>query len=429
MDDALPTGKISRGKVVGKTLLKIGLQKGKHLIQQEKEANRHEEIADIIFDALGELKGVSVKIAQQIALGMPFLPPAYLDKISKSFHSIPGINKALVRKIIKSELDAYPHDLFDRFEMTPFAAASLGQVHLAEKAGRKLAVKIQYPGIKKSIETDMSLIHFGLKRFAKGQNVTHIVTEIEERLFEETDYTLEAQNILFFKEHLNNPRIVIADVFPELSGDKVLTTSLLEGVNFDTYLRSNPSQRDINAYAQLIFDTFFYSLYHLKRIHADPNPGNFLFMKDNRLGLIDFGCVKSVSDDFLNRYNKLHLSLLEEATESELIDRYLTLGMIEKSDKKTMQQFYTEVIKPLDTLYKEPLSKAHYDFKANSDFSQRGFEKIFEVQRKQFHSVHKLNEQFLFLNRTLMGYYALFEKMGAAIETGYVRKLMNTFTL
>jgi len=427
MDKTLPTGKLSRSKVVGKALLKIGANKTKRLLTNGNKEQSHEEIADIIFDALGELKGVSVKIAQQVALGMPFLPPAYLEKISKSFNAIPSINKALVRKIIKIELGDYPQNVFESFEMEAFAAASLGQVHKATKNEEELAVKVQYPGIKKSIETDISLIHFGLKRFAKGQNIDHIIDEIEERLYEEVDYTLEAKNCTFFRDNMNNENIVIPTVYPELSSDKVLTTSLLKGLDFESYLATKPTQEEKDAYAQLIFDSFFYSLYHLKHIHADPNPGNFLFMQGGKLGLIDFGCVKKVKDDFLKQYNQLHLNLLENKDDMSVIKQYITLGMIEESSEEEMLHFYTEVIKPLDTLYKEPLIGDSYDFKKNSDFSKRGFEMIFEVQQKQFHSVHKLNEQFLFINRTLLGYYALFEKMGARIETTNVKKLMKEY--
>ena len=425
MDKHLPTGKVARGTVVGKALLKIGAKKSKRFLTNGNHEKNHEEIAEVLFDALGELKGISVKIAQQVALGMPFLPPAYLEKISKSFNAIPSINKALVRKIIKIELHAYPQEVFDTFDMTAFAAASLGQVHLATKDGEQLAVKVQYPGIKKSIESDMSLIHFGLKRFAKGQNVDHIISEIAERLYEEVDYSLEAENYAFFRDNINNQNIIIPKVYPELSSEKVLTTSHLEGLDFEGYLSTNPSQEEKNAYAQLIFDSFFYSLYDLRHIHADPNPGNFLFLENGKLGLIDFGCVKKVEKDFLNKYNQLHRNLVENHDDKSIIPQYIDLGMIEETSDEEMQRFYTEVIKPLDTLYKEPLLGESYDFKENSDFSKRGFEMIFKVQQKQFHSVHKLNEQFLFINRTLLGYYAIFEKMGAKIDTQNVNKLMK----
>ena len=427
MDNTLPTGRLSRGKVVGKALLKIGAKKSKRFITGGDKTKNHEEVADVIFDALGELKGVSVKIAQQVALGMPFLPPAYLEKISKSFNAIPTINKALVRKIIKTELGAYPQDAFDNFNMEAFAAASLGQVHLATKNNESLAVKVQYPGIKKSIESDMSLIHFGLKRFAKGQNVDHIVDEIEARLYEEVDYELEAENCTFFREHLNNNKIVIPKVYSALSSQRVFTSSFLEGLDFENYLNTNPSQEEKNAYAQLIFDNFFVSLYTLKRIHADPNPGNFLFLDEGKLGLIDFGCVKKIDNDFLQSYNALHLDLLAGVEDEVLVEHYYQLGMIKKETPQKMLHFYQEVIKPLDRLYIEPLRGESYDFKVHHDFSKRGFEAVFEVQKKQYHSVHQVNEEYLFLDRTLLGYYALFEKMGAMVNTENVKKLMKDY--
>ena len=150
-------------------------------------------------------------------------------------------------------------------------------------------------------------------------------------------------------------------------------------------------------------------------------------MEDDKLGLIDFGCVKKIQKDFLYSFNGLHLSLLEEIDDMHTIQQYIDLGMIEKDTDEKMLHFYINVIKPLDTLYKEPLSGDSYDFKVHNDFSKRGFEMIFEIQQKQFHSVHKLNEQFLFLNRTLLGYYAIFETMEATINVKKVKQMMKEF--
>ncbi|HHS92015.1 MAG TPA: AarF/ABC1/UbiB kinase family protein, partial [Campylobacterales bacterium] len=286
----IPTSKLSRGKVAGKAMLKIGVASGKGAVKrafmtkEEKALSKsetHAEIAKVLIDSLGELKGVSVKIAQQIALGLPFLPQEYLDEISKSFNSIPPINKALIRKIIKQELGAYPQSAFDSFENNAFGAASLGQVHRATLGGKALAVKVQYPGIASSIASDLSVINFGLKRFAKGQNIDHLMNEVEQRLTEEVDYELEAQNTKFYEEHLNHELIVVPTIVESLSTKSVLTSTFLEGVGFEAFLKSNPSQEVRNHYAQLIFDSFFMGLYKLRMIHADPNPGNFIFMPDN----------------------------------------------------------------------------------------------------------------------------------------------------
>lgn len=436
MDNILPTTKLSRGKVLGKALIKITATASKNRLKRtffknnEKEKlvkDNHKDIAKIIMDALGELKGVSVKIAQQIGLGMGFLPQEYLDEITKSFNDIPPINKALIRKIIKTELGSDARELFDSFDMSPFAAASLGQVHLALLDKTELALKVQYPGIKKSIESDMTVLHFGLKRFAKGQNIDHIIGEIQERLYEEVDYELEAKNTDFFRENLGMEDIVIPDIYYKFSTDKVLCSLKLNGVDLERFLELSPSQKQKDNYAQLIFDSFFRSLYTLKKVHADPNPGNFLFLEDDKLGMIDFGCVKSVDDDFLHSYNNLHLSLMQGAVDIDIVGQYVALGMIDKSDEKSMLSFYQEIIKPLDRLYIEPFVNGVYDFKKHGDFSKRGFDMIFEIQKKQVHSVHKLNQEFIFLDRALLGYYAIFEKLGAKIDTSGAKAIMMEY--
>ncbi len=436
MDNALPTSKFARGKVVGKALLKIGVKQSKSLLKrslgskkraQSIKEETHEEIADVIFDSLGELKGVSVKIAQQVALGMPFLPPAYLEKIGKSFNAIPPINKALIRKILKQELGEYPNELFENFDSKPFGSASLGQVHLATYKGQEVAVKVQYPGIAKSIQSDMSMLKFALTRFAKGQNIDHIIKEVNDRLEEEIDYEQEAEHTDFFAKHLNNDQIIIPAIVEELSTSKVLVSTFLEGDDFEDFLTSNPSQKTRDTYAQLIFDNFFASLYQLNQIHADPNPGNFIFMKDNKLGMIDFGCVKRYDHAFLSSFNTLHLELINKADDLELAKKYMYLGMIDKSDDATMLHFYQEIIKPLDRIYIEIFEENVYDFKIHNDFSKRGFETVLEVQKKQTHSVHKLNPEYIFLDRALLGYYAMFEKMEAKIDTRFAKGLMRDY--
>ena len=424
--DKIPTSRLSRGKVIGKAALKIGFKKTKSLIVKDSKEQTQEEIANIILEALNELKGLSVKIAQTLALGMPFLEPQYLEKISKSFNKITPLNRALVRKIIKSELGKYPEQIYDNFDLTAFASASLGQVHRAIKDGKEMAVKIQYPAIAKTIQSDLSILAFGLKRFSGGADVEHILQELKDRLNEELDYTKEAQNLKAFKSANRNSNIVIAEVFDEFSTSKVLTTSYIKGQDFESFLKSKPSQEEIDNLAQLIFDNFFETLYNIKTIHADPNPGNFLFLEDGKLGLIDFGCVKKVNREFLDLFNKLHLALINGVEDLEIAKIYLEMGMIKISNDDEMLKFYKEIINPLDTIYIEIFKEKKYNFK-NSNYSKRGFEAIIKVQKKQATSVQNYNQDYIFIDRTLLGYYAMFEKMGATIDTSYVKKIMERY--
>jgi len=434
LEKAVPTTKSARGRVVGKAMLKIGLAQSKGVVKrafmskEKKEVSQkdtHAEIAKVIIESLGTLKGISVKIAQQVALGLPFLPKEYLDEISKSFNSIPPINRALIRKIIKQELGAYPQDVYDNFESEAFGAASLGQVHLATLNNEKFAVKVQYPGIAKSIDSDLGLLKFALTRFAKGGNIDHLMDEVTARLNEEVDYEIEAENTDFFYNNLKHDFIVIPKIDHELSTKTVLTSSFLEGDGFEEFLAKNPTKETRDHYAQLIFDSFFMGLYHLQVIHADPNPGNFIFMEEGKLGLIDFGCVKRLDDEFLRTFSKLHVSLMDKVDDSEITKQYANLKMIDQDTPEKMLEFYQEVIKPLDRIYIEIFNADTYDFKENNDFSKRGFDTIMEVQKKQITAVHNMNEEYIFVDRTLLGYYAMFEKMEATIDTRFAQKLIR----
>jgi len=434
MQNSIPTSKIARGKVVGKAMLKIGATTTKGAVKRafmskdKKEASKsdtHAKIAKVIIDSLGELKGISVKIAQHIALGMPFLPQEYLDEIGKSFSNIPPINKALIRKIIKQELGAYPQEVFDSFDGNSFGSASLGQVHLATHNGQKIAVKVQYPGIATSIESDLGILKFGIKRFAGGKNIDHIMQEIEERLHEEVDYEHEAQNTRFFEQNLKHDKIIIPTVIDERSSLKVLSSSFLEGDSFEQFLARNPSQQERDDFAQTIFDSFFISLYKLKTVHADPNPGNFIFMSECRLGMIDFGCVKRFDDAFLRSFSKLHNSLILGEDDMILVEQYHDLDMIDRANDEEMLAFYRNVIKPLDRIYIEIFQEDSYDFKESNGFSKRGFETIMQVQKTQIEAIHKINAEYIFLDRTLLGYYAMFEQMGAKIDTKFAKELVQ----
>jgi predicted unusual protein kinase regulating ubiquinone biosynthesis (AarF/ABC1/UbiB family) len=436
MYNQIPTTKLARGKVVGKAMLKIGATTTKGAVKRafmskdKREASKsktHAQIAKVIIDSLGELKGISVKIAQHIALGMPFLPQEYLDEIGKSFSNIPPINRALIRKIIKQELGDYPQKVFEKFEGNSFGSASLGQVHLAMHQGQKIAVKVQYPGIAHSIESDLGILKFGIKRFAGGKNIDHIMDEIEERLHEEVDYEHEADNTRFFAENLKHEKIVVPTVIDERSTPKVLSSSFLEGDSFEQFLARNPSQEERDNFAQLIFDSFFISLYELKTVHADPNPGNFIFMDEGRLGMIDFGCVKRFDEEFLHSFSKLHHALIMKEDDMVLVEQYHDLDMIDRDTDEKMLEFYLNVIKPLDRIYIEIFEGDSYDFKESNEFSKRGFETIMRVQQTQIEAVHKINAEYIFLDRTLLGYYAMFEQMGAKIDTRFAKKLVERY--
>jgi len=116
---------------------------------------------------------------------------------------------------------------------------------------------------------------------------------------------------------------------------------------------------------------------------------------------------------------------MDEASDDEVVEQYANLGMIDEGEKSEMIDFYHRAIKPLDRIYIEIFKDHTYDFKANSDFSERGFNTIMEIQKQQREAVHKMNADFIFIDRTLLGYYSMFEKMEARIDTGFAQSLIR----
>ncbi len=219
MAQEIPKGKWQRGLSGGKTAARMSRKALKYLArkpflteekrQAEKKAMNREN-AVLLFEGLSLLRGTALKIAQLLSMEMDIFPPEITKELQKSYHQVPPINRALVRKTIQNGLGKPPEQIFATFESTAFAAASLGQVHrAATQDGAELAVKIQYPGIRETIQNDVQLIKTALRPLPEYRMIVPAILEIETRLLEETDYTRELDNLTFFKERLCMDRVIV----------------------------------------------------------------------------------------------------------------------------------------------------------------------------------------------------------------------------
>lgn len=421
------SSKTKRALVITKAVTKITLAHTKSLLSKKllTQQQSTQQSLKAVFDAITQLKGLSVKVAQQIAITMPFLPKSYLDELEKSFDSIPPINRALIRKIIKNNLQKYPEELFDGFDDTAYKGASIGQVHIGAIGDEKVAIKVQYPAMNSNIQNDIKLLKLGLMKITKTNDIDHLIKELSDKLEEELDYTQEAKNINLFKKNNTSKYIIIPDVFEDYCTSNILTTAFLEGDSFATFISKNPDLESKNHYAQLIFDNFFTNLYKNKIIHADPNPANFIFMKDNKLGIIDFGCVKKIGNDFLKLFTKLHISLVDNEDDYLIANIYKEIGMID--DALEAIEFYTNIIKPIEDIYIGVIKNDRYTFTSNFTFTKNGFETAKDIKERYATTFSRLHQDYLFIDRTLLGYYSLFEKMGCTIDTQYVKSLMREY--
>ena len=266
----------------------------------QRKAHLQKKASRQLREELEAMKGPVMKLGQLLSLQSGALPEEALLELANLQMQAPGMHASLARVQFKSALGKYPEEMFREFDPEPFAAASLGQVHRALTFhGEKVAVKIQYPAIRSAIESDLKLLRSAaLPGRVTGHVPSGLVDEIARGLLEETDYLHEAGNLDYFRKGLAGLDFVtVPRVHRELTSDRVLTMSFVEGESLSDWLKRKPSQALRDLTGERLCEAYETQLQHLRVIHADQHPGNFLFQPDGRVGLVDFGCVKRVNFD------------------------------------------------------------------------------------------------------------------------------------
>jgi predicted unusual protein kinase regulating ubiquinone biosynthesis (AarF/ABC1/UbiB family) len=261
-----------------------------------------------VREELQNLRGPVMKLGQLLSMQTHQFPEEVVKELAELQMHAPGMHYSLMRACFKNALGKYPEEVFATFEEMPFAAASLGQVHRATtRSGDSVAVKIQYPAIDKAILNDLRLLKtLMLPGRLSGHVPMPLLAEIERGVMEEIDYLHEAQNIAYFRKHLEpSSDIHVPDVYPSLTTREVLTMSFLRGKHLDQFLLSKPSQAARDRLGERLMRLFYYQIASMRALHADPHLGNYLFDKDASIGLVDFGCVKyfpKASVDLFKRF-------------------------------------------------------------------------------------------------------------------------------
>lgn len=418
MTNSIPTGKLGRALAGGKTAVKAGgalleyYAKRPFLssqMRQIEKAKAQQVSARSLFSGLTLLKGTALKVAQQLSLETDMLPEAVCKELSRAYHQVPSINKALVRKVIQKEFGSPPEDLFKSFELEAFAAASLGQVHRATtEEGLCLAVKIQYPGIAETIENDMALVRQMLRPLVPSHQLMPALTEVTARLKEEVDYLQEADNISCFKNRLNMKDVRLPDVRPDLTTKSVLSLTHLRGRPLDVWLAGGPTQKERQIVARRLNDIFLTALYECRVIHADPNPGNFIINDDLGVGLVDFGCVKHLSPEFIEQYRQLVISAAHDDKPAHY-QAMIDIGMLQQEQDNDAADEIREVSEKICSWFHALYQAEIFSFKAHPDFMVQG--KAVMQRCQHLHRHINVNPDFIFLERTRYGLFRLFEQM------------------
>lgn len=296
----------------------------KNAFQSAEAATRdrmaaHQLNGERIAQTLGELKGAAMKIGQMASIGSDVLPKELSDALVKLQKQAPPVEFDVIAGQIERELGAPPQMLFARFDEKPFASASIGQVHRAmTDDGREVVVKVQYPGVDDSVDSDLSHLKLalrasGLINAAHRKALNRLFEEVRARLHEELDYTNEAMMVRKFRDHhAGHEKIVVPDVVGERSSKRVLTLTFEPSDSISQMDELDYSQELRNELGFRLFDAVLSQIYELRAVQADPNPANFGFRKDGSVVLYDFGCVKEIRRDVLQSYRELTRAAIDE---------------------------------------------------------------------------------------------------------------------
>ena len=421
--DSIPTSKIQRASKLIQTGAKVGVNYlkyyGDKITKTEEEAKEslNKNNAADIYDSLKQLKGSALKVAQMLSMDKNILPRAYVEKFSLAQFSVPPLSAPLVNKTFKNYFGKQPNEIYDTFNATSINAASIGQVHQATKDGKKLAVKIQYPGVAESISSDLALVKpIAIKMFnIKGKDSDKYFKEVEDKLIEETNYINEVKQSIEMAEACQNiPNLVFPKYYPEWSSEKIITMDWMTGEHLSEFTAHNTDAEKSNILGQTLWDFYMFQMHNLRKVHADPHPGNFLITKDTKLVALDFGCIKEVPNDFYIPY--FELAKKENLNNPEFFQSKLyELEILRKEDTKEEVEFFTEMFHELLSLFARPFHVEEFDFSDEEFFGQiadlgERYSKNTELRNM---NGNRGSKHFIYINRTFFGLYNLMHDLKA----------------
>lgn len=377
-----------------------------------------------IFGTMGYLRGAVMKVGQMLA-NLPEVVPDQFAEVLGSLHfEAPPMKFAMVREVFLNEFGREPEDVFASFDRHAFAAASLGQVHRARlHSGEEVAVKIQYPGIARTIHSDMKSLRMLLQPMRLTRDWPHLpdkLEEIEQTLLMETDYRQEAR---FGREIRNlftaQDQVVVPRVYDEYCTGRVLTTEFIRGPHLEDFLASGPSQGLRDRFTHLLTMATMRLLYRMHWIPADPHPGNFIFMEDGRLGLIDFGCIRVMTNEEWRVQRECEIAMLnrDESGLNRAIAKVCLYNNPEEMEPERLETVKKGVCWQLEPR----ITMGLFDF-GDRDFFRRGIDTFLDIYRKRYSRSKPL---YLWTSRLVLGARAIAYRMKGRC---YFRKIYEQET-
>ncbi|WP_350557685.1 AarF/ABC1/UbiB kinase family protein [Psychrobacter sp. CAL346-MNA-CIBAN-0220] len=409
----------------------------KHLSSDEEKRlqARSELMQDVgiqIAETLGEMKGAVMKVGQIASQYKDVFPPEVATALEKLQKDAPPMPYAQIRAQVERELKAPISELFSEFDETPFAAASIGQVHKATLlSGQKVVVKVQYPGVDENCDSDLKQVRMALK-IAGVLNMSRelqeqLFNEIRQSLHDELDYIKEAHNLRVFGAfHVSDKGLIIPKVISSHSSKRVLTLTEEMG---ETLAVAATWDNDIKQkIAERLFHFSAGQLFGLYRMHCDPHPGNFAFLADGSVIAYDFGGTRSYSDSEVQLFRRFAQHAVKgdvTALEQDLV----ALDVRRDDNTNIPGEFYEKWLsiglKPLSIA---PYQEGAFDFAT----SQVHHEAITQMRTSlKYFGQFQPSATTMMLDRTVSGQYWNLVNLGVKIDLsslveGYLKTPMHS---
>lgn len=416
---SIPTGRLARLWTLGTMQAQIAVAYASMWMRslfdpsQQSLVETHLAAAMRLASGMVYLRGAVMKIGQALASYPNLVPHEISSTLERLHFNAPPMHFALVREQLENELDREIADVFSEFDERAFAAASLGQVHRARlRGGERVAVKIQYPGIARTIESDFRNLMLALAplRFTRDWDcIAAQLDDVRKVITAEVDYYAEADSLERARTWFDEADgIVVPRVFREHSTARVLTMDYIDGMHADSWLATSPSQEQRNAFGAKMYTASFRMYYAGKSDYADPHPGNYLFLDDGRLGLIDFGCMRAYDEYEWRMVSDMDRAFYSDrATLRTLLVRFCDFNDAEARDERRMallEESFRWIV--------EPLMHDEFDF-ADGEHLRLVMDIMGRAIARRYTRSHPMQ---LMLSRTLIGLRSVLYRIGARVR-------------
>jgi hypothetical protein len=377
-------------------------------------AEAHWRAAVRVLDSMGYLRGATMKFGQMLGQYPNVVPAEFTETLAGLHFSAPPMHFSLLREMVFNELGDDPENIFASFDKRAFAAASLGQVHRARLwSGEGVAVKIQYPGIARTISDDLgNLAAFMLpaRLSSDWENTREQFEDLRARLEQETDYVREVATLQKVRSLFHDADgIVVPRLFPQHCTERVITMERLEGLHLSDFLATSPSQERRNDLGRKLIRAWYRMLYAGRLVYADMNPGNFLFMDDGRLGVIDFGCMVECDDELWEMFRRIDRPLTtgEREPRIDFIRWWSSIG-----DSPEEQEHLRLMDEYVGLLWSPRSFRGEFDF-GDESYIRRSLDYFAELVTKRYTRGHASSPMMM---RQQLGMQAILYRLKAKFE-------------